>query len=333
MRDPILYEFESYLYAQGRDLTIEEPVAHPLFSADALTGMLIELREMLRRDREQFRPETLLSAVAEGINGFKGEWFQRIDFPGHEISTTTDRSWAMFDEGGVNTLGRNLTSEEACLLRPWPKWLYVRPLLPDLRGKSVMEVGSANGFFPFRFAELGAERVTGVDVQKRKHESAVWANSILGWKSIEFLQTDFLVDFTVPAHDIVFVSEVINHTLCPMWAISRLVHLAKSMLIIDTGVFESQRHAMELSTGWSRATRTAQMLSYQISDGLLCSFLKVLGLRAGEIEKYVESGAGHIPYKIDTSKLHERRANGDLGEVPVNQRRSVLLDLTLPQRQ
>lgn len=330
MRDPILYEFETYLYAQGRDLTVEDPVSYPLFSGDALAGMLVELREILRHDREEFRPETLLSPVADGIETFKGDWFQRIDFPGYNISTTTNRAWAMFDEGGVNTLGRSLTSEEACLLRPWPKWLYVRPLLPDLRGKSVMEVGSANGFFPFRFAELGAERVTGIDVQLRKHQSAVWANSVLAWKNVEFRQADFLVDFTIPSHDIVFVSEVINHTLCPMWAISRLVNLAKEMLIIDTGIFESHLHTMELSTGWSRATRTAQMLSYQISDGLLCSFLKVLGLRAGEIVKYVESGAGHILYKIDTSKLHERRANGELGDVPVNQRRSVLLDLTLP---
>lgn len=236
----------------------------------------------------------------------------------------------MFDEGGVNTLGRNLTSKEACLLRPWPKWLYVRPLLPDLRGKSVMEVGSANGFFPFRFAEMGAERVTGIDIQKRKHESAVWANSVLGWKNIEFIQTDFLVDLTIPPHDIVFVSEVVNHTLCPLWAIARLVNLAKETLLIDTGVFETPLHGLELSTGWSRATRTAQMLSYQISDGLLCSFLKVLGFRAAEIDKHVEFGAGHILYKLDTKKLHQRRAEGDVAEVPVNQRRSVFSDFVLP---
>jgi hypothetical protein len=331
MREPILYEFENYWYAQGRDLVLDEPVSHPLFSGEALAGMLTELRGRLARDREEFRPESLNSPVADGIRSFWGEWFQRIDFPEHGISTTSDRSWAMFDEGGVNTLGRNLTSEEACLLRPWPKWLYVRRLIPEVRGKSVMEVGSANGFFPFRFAELGASKVTGVDVQARKHDSAVWANSILGWKNVDFVNTDFLVDFSIPAHDIVFVSEVINHTLCPMWAITRLVTLAKETLIIDTGVFESSHHALELSTGWSRSNGTAQMLSYQISDGLLVSFLKVLGIRANEIVKHVEAGAGHILYMIDTRGVQERRRNGEMKEIPVNQRRSALLQLTLPE--
>ena len=331
MREPILYEFENYRYAQGRDLVIEEPVTHPLFAGDTLTGMLAELRERLRQDAAQFSPELLQGPVADGIRSFVGEWFQRIDFPEFGISTTSDRAWAMFDEGGVNTLGRNLTSEEACLLRPWPKWMYLRQLLPDLRGKSVMEVGSANGFFPFRFAEHGAHRVTGVDVQKRKHDSAVWANSILGWKNVEFINTDFLVDFTIPEHDIVFVSEVINHTLCPMWAVTRLLAMARETLIIDTGIFESPLHAMELSTGWNRASGVAQMLSYQISDGLLVSFLKVLGVRANEIVKFTESGAGHILYLIDTRGVHARRLSGDMAEVPVNQRRSVTVQLTLPK--
>lgn len=331
MREPILYEFENYRYAQGRDLEIDEPVCHPLFAGQALENMLAELRARLRQDQEHFQPGLLEGPVADGIRRFLGEWFQRIDFPDFGISTTSDRAWAMFDEGGVNTLGRHLTSEEACLLRPWPKWMYLRGLLPDLRGKSVMEVGSANGFFPFRFAEQGAARVTGVDVQKRKHESAVWANSILGWNNVEFINTDFLVDFTIPEHDVVFVSEVINHTLCPMWAVTRLLALARETLIIDTGVFESQLHAMELSTGWNRASGAAQMLSYQISDGLLVSFLKVLGVRAAEIVKYVESGAGHILYLIDTRGVHARRQTGEMAEVPVNQRRSAMLQLTLPK--
>jgi 2-polyprenyl-3-methyl-5-hydroxy-6-metoxy-1,4-benzoquinol methylase len=331
MREPILYEFENYRYAQGRDLVIEEPETHPLFAGETLDAMLAELRTRLRQDREQFNPVLLQGPVADGIRAFTGEWFQRIDFPEFGISTTSDRAWAMFDEGGVNTLGRHLTSEEACLLRPWPKWLYLRQLLPDLRGKSAMEVGSANGFFPFRFAEQGATRVTGVDVQKRKHESAVWANRILGWKNVEFVNTDFLVDFTIPAHDVVFVSELINHTLCPMWAVTRLLSLARETLIIDSGVFESQLHAMELSTGWNRGSGAAQMLSYQISDGLLVSFLKVLGVRTAEIVKYVESGAGHILYLIDTRGVNARRASGDLAEVPVNQRRSVMQQLAFPK--
>lgn len=331
MRDPILYEFETYLYAQGRDLVEDDSISYPLFSAETLTGTLAELRAMLTRHEVEFRPEMLQGPVADGIRSFAGEWFQRIDFPAHGICTLSDRSWGFpFDEGGVNTLGRNLTSEEACLLRPWPKWMYVRPLLPDLRGKSVLEVGSNNGFFPIRFAEMGAARVTGIEVQKRRHQTAVWANSVLGWDSIEFRHSDFLVDFTVEPHDIIFVSEVVNHMLCPLWAVARLVSLAKEMLILDSGVFETSRHGLELSNGRARDDHRLLFLHFQISDGLLRSYLKLLGLRAEEIVKYVEPEAGHILYKIDTRMLHARRANG---EEPENEElsRSLRMELTLPR--
>lgn len=328
MRPPVLLEFENYIYAQGRDLVESDSACYPLFSGETLEAMLAELRDMLRRDREQITPEMLQGPLADGIRSFAGQWFQRIDFPSHGISTTADRAWGVFDEGGVNTLGRNLTSEEACLLRPWPKWLYVRGLLPDLTGKSIMEVGSNNGFFPFRFAELGAEKVTGVEVQKRKYETAMWANSILGWKNISFRNADFLVDLSIEPHDIIFASEVVNHMLCPLWAITRLVHLARELLILDTGVFESAEHSLELSTGWTTNGQDLRFLSFQISDGLLCSFLKLLGIRADEIVKYEEKGAEHTLYRIDTRGVHARREAGGIVE---NMRKSLTVELTLPK--
>lgn len=328
MRPPVLIEFDNYIYAQGRDLVADDSVSHPLFSSETLTAMLAELRAMLARERENFNPEVLQTPIAERIDSFAGQWFQRIDFPEHGISTTSQPSWGVHDEGGVNTLGRHLTSEEACLLRPWPKWLYVKPLLPDLHGKSIMEVGSNNGFFPIRFAELGAARVTGIEVQKRKHETAVWANSVLGFQNISFRHSDFLVDLSIEPHDIIFVSEVVNHMLCPLWALTRLVSLAKELLILDTGVFESQEHSLELSTGWTRDGKNLRFLSFHISDGLLCSYLKLLGIRSDEIVKYVEKGAEHILYRIDTRGLHERRLQGEIVE---NMRRSLTVDLTLPE--
>jgi 2-polyprenyl-3-methyl-5-hydroxy-6-metoxy-1,4-benzoquinol methylase len=327
MRDPLLLEFDNYIYAQGRDLIDEQSPTYPLFAEGTLPEMIAELRAKLREDQESFRPEVLNGPVAQGIRARAGQWFQRIDFPAHGISTTSDRAWAYFDEGGVNTLGQNLTSEEACLLRPWPKWMYLQKHIPPLEGKSILEVGSANGFFPFRFAELGAKKITGIDVQKYKHESAVWANSILGWKMIEFRHSDFLVDLSIVPHDIVFSSEVINHTLCPLWAIARLVSLAKETLILDTGVCESKKHEMELSSGWSRDREKLYFLSFHISDGLLCSYLRILGIRASEIVKYEQRGAEHTLYIIDTRGLHERQNSGEIVE---DLRRSLTMELTLP---
>jgi hypothetical protein len=117
--------------------------------------------------------KSLTGQWLRGSERVPGQWFQRIDFPAHGISTTSDRAWVYFDEGGVNTLGKNLTSEEACLLRPLPNGCIYQKHIPPLEGKSILEVGSSNGFFPFRFAELGAKKIDRIDVQKYKHESAV----------------------------------------------------------------------------------------------------------------------------------------------------------------
>ncbi len=328
IREPILYEFDSYLYGQGREVIESEPAVFPLFEGEALEAMLAELREILRKDREELRPELLQGPVADGIRKYAGDWFQRIDFPEYGISTTSDRTWGYFDEGGVNTLGRHLTSEEACLLRPWPKWTYVRHHLGDLRGKTVMEIGSCNGFFPFRFAEMGALKATGVEVLPHRVEMANWAKSVLGLSNVEFIHADIMVDYTIPQHDVVFVSEVLNHLLCPLWGLTRLVALAKELLILDTGAFETPHHCLELSKGMSLDGQSLRFFSFDISDGLLCGYLRLLGIRSDEIVKYVETGAGHILYRIDTRGVHERRAKGD---IPYGMEQALRVELKLPE--
>jgi hypothetical protein len=41
-------------------------------------------------------------------------------------------------------------------------WLASKPFLPDLSGKTVLEVGSIARFFCLQFSVMGAKSVTGV---------------------------------------------------------------------------------------------------------------------------------------------------------------------------
>jgi hypothetical protein len=316
LREPVLIDCGDYVVAQGRDIEDGTIATSPLFNEETMAGTLAELRAMLARDEELKASGRVpvSGPMVEGLQAFAGHWFQRTDFPEHNLSSVFDRRWPLFDEGGVNTLGRRLTSEEACLLRPWPKWMYLRPLLPEMRGKTVLEVGSCNGFFPFRFAEMGAERVMGLEVRRLRYEASLFAQRVLGFPNVDLRLTDFLVDFTIPAHDVVFASEVVNHMLCPLWGLARLASLAKEWLIFDTGVFDTPLHAMELSTGWPKGERLPRFLSFQISDGLICSYLNVLGIRYCDIERFVEYNAGHILYRINTRAMQERIAAGDMPE-------------------
>src|SRR5688572_19411950 len=53
-----------------------------------------------------------------------------------------------------------------------PEWPALRALLPDLRGRSVLDLGCGFGWFCRWAREQGAARVVGVDVSEKMLERA-----------------------------------------------------------------------------------------------------------------------------------------------------------------
>lgn len=279
-----------------------------LYTEQRAVDMVAQLRAMLALDHSPETIAALQSDLARGIEQFWGFWFQRIAYPGHHLTSTSNHRWSNIDGGGyLNSLGGRLTGDEASILRPWPKWLYIEPILPDLRGKSVLEVGSNNGFFSFRFAEAGAVSVTGVEIVERAAASASWSAGVLGLHNVEFLNTDFLLDLTLQPHDVVFQSEVHNHFLLPFYGLCRLVNLARETLIFDTGANETPTHTLELASGWERDPARLLYHSFQFSDGLLLDFLNLIGIPPERVTRYRAPGGQHTLYMIDTRGIKERR--------------------------
>ena len=305
----------------------ESPVA-PLYSEEQMQQAVIDLKKMLAEDDTPERKEALKGDIARGVDSFRGSWYQRIDYPEHNITSTSNHEWAYIDQGSLNTLANRLTSEEACILRPWPKWFYIKPIMPDLNGKSVLELGSSNGFFSFRFSEMGASKVTGVEVVRRQQESAIWSAEILGRTNITFLNTDALLDLTIPAHDIVFLSEVHNHFLFPFYGLLRLVNLARERVILDAGVTHTSEQGMTLHSGWHPETNELIYQHFQMTDGLVMDFLNLIGIPSSKVTRYKAPDNGdHILYDIDTTGLKEGREK--LG-YPDYMERMVRLDFTPP---
>jgi SAM-dependent methyltransferase len=263
-------------------------------------------------------PETraaLDSELARGIEAFRGSWFQRIDYPGHSLTSTSDHRWAYLDEGGLNTLGGSLTGDEASILRPWPKWTYLRRILPDLQGKSVLEMGSSNGFFCFRFAERGARAVTGVEAIRRQYESAVWSAEMRRSENVHFVHGDALLDLTLPCHDVVFLSEVWNHFLSPAFGLLRALSLARETVVLDTGIQDLPGHYIQLSTGWQKEPRMLIYHSYVMNEQLLLDMLGLMGVEPGRIRRYKAPPSHyHAVYVIDTLDLEESRRRLDYPE-------------------
>jgi 2-polyprenyl-3-methyl-5-hydroxy-6-metoxy-1,4-benzoquinol methylase len=298
-----------------RDLGQTRTAKHRLDEAQQIKNaqtraarMVGQLRAMLAQDDS---PETIAacnSDLARGIEQFWGFWFQRIAFPEHHLTSTSSHKWSNIDEGGyLNTLGGRLTGTEASILRPYPKWLYIEPVLPDLRGKSVLEVGSNNGFFSFRFVEAGAASVTGVDIVEQAVASATWSKGVLGHHNVEFLHTDFLLDLNLQPHDVVFQSEVHNHFLLPFYGLCRMVNLARETLIFDSGVSETPAHTIELASGWERDPARLVYHSFVFSDGLLLDFLNLIGIPPERVIRYRAPGGQHTLYVIDTRGVKDRR--------------------------
>ena len=304
----------------------ESPVL-PLYSEEQLRLAVADLRKMLAEDDTPERKAALNGAIAKGVDSFRGHWFQRIDYPEHGITSTSNHEWAYIDEGGLNTLGNRLTSEEASILRPWPKWAYIKPILADIKGKSVLEIGSSNGFFSFRFAELGAEKVTGVEIIRRQHESAVWSADVLKHRNVSFLNADALLDLALPSHDIVFLSEVHNHFLFPFYGLLRIVNLAGERVILDSGITDTGEQGVTLHSAWNKETNRLIYQHFQLTDGLVMDYLNLIGIPSSKIKRYKAPDRGdHILYDIDTTGL--RKAREELG-YPEYIRRVVNLDFTM----
>jgi SAM-dependent methyltransferase len=242
------------------------------------------------------------------------QWWQRIRVPGMHCSTTSFPSFLldMSDPGWLNTLNGALSPEEGRLLRPLPKWAYVRSIMPHLVGKSVLEVGCNNGFFSFAFAdELGARSVLGIDVYPGFVAGAQWLLRRRQDKRVEFKVADVMLDMTIPRHDVVFMSEVHGHFVDPFLGILRAINLAKETLVLDGAAGNAAGLEIDLSAGVDPDSGSFTYHAWLLSDGLMMAYLYLCGVEPERVTRYVAPWQTHICYVIDTTNVEEFRRKND----------------------
>jgi predicted RNA methylase len=255
-------------------------------------------------------------------------WFQRIAVPGTPAFTTSDRKNQWFsDPGRLNRLGNALTAEEGSILRPMPKWAYIERVLPDLRGKSVMEIGSNNGFFCFAFVDKGASTVTGIEPHADFLGPARWMASARGDRNVTFLQTDVMLDLTIERHDVVFMSEVYTHFIDPLFGLLRAVNLARHTLIIDGPVLTRTTSLMHLNVSVDRKSGRPEFLAWTMGDRLLLHYLALCGVAPEKVVRYVSPLRNHIVYVIDTREVDDYRRRNEFAttDTPFLQSRFTII--------
>lgn len=143
----------------------------------------------------------------------------------------------------------NLTGEGSGTDYVARRWGILRNLLPDVRGKSCLDVGCSAGFFSLKLKESGAQSVLGVD-----HGEQVKA---IGQARFAAKELNLDVDFrTVSIYDLNELQRTFDVVLClgvfyhlkhPMLALERLRSVCSKTLVLQTVTTRNDSEIEEIS--------------------------------------------------------------------------------------
>lgn len=102
----------------------------------------------------------------------------------------------------------------------------------DLTGKTVLDIGSANGYFCFEAMKRGAKRAVGIEIT----DTAIRQSRLLAdclQSKAEFQQLDIDIDEVVEQFDYVLCLNVLHHMRNPLVVLEKLIKIAREKLIIE----------------------------------------------------------------------------------------------------
>jgi tRNA (mo5U34)-methyltransferase len=139
------------------------------------------------------------------------DWWHRIELP-----------------GGYVTPGHDRSAEKLAALR-----------LPDLTGKTVLDVGAFDGYFSFAAERLGASRVVALDTYAWRRpggkDGFEYARRALSSK-VEDVEVEVLdiSPETVGRFDVVLFLGVLYHMRHPLLALERMAAVTDGLLVVET---------------------------------------------------------------------------------------------------
>lgn len=117
-------------------------------------------------------------------------------------------------------------------------------LAPSLRGKTVVDIGSAEGFFSFECEARGADRVIAIDHPGyRALRPAARILKELFSSSIELVDMD-VAEGELPEADVVFFLGVLYHLEDPLRALRRVRKITRETLYLETHIVDIRLPAL-----------------------------------------------------------------------------------------
>ena len=210
-------------------------------------------RELARRWRRGRRrsPSQMGDPVLRSRIDALGSWFQNIDING---TPTKLRSY----------VGEPLDAPR----NDWELWV---PHLPDLDGKTVLDIGCNAGYYSIECKRRGARHVVGIDVNQGRPEDFIeqarFAASELGL-AIEFRHQD-LFDVIDAPYDVVLFLGVLYHLDDPIAGLEKAASLTRETLLLGTqastrrgAVLEHHRNGLngDATSPWTATPRLVDEL-------------------------------------------------------------------------
>jgi len=136
---------------------------------------------------------------------------------------------------GVRTKRESAGTEPAD--HPAGTWEVVRRHLPDLAGKSVLDVGCNAGFYSVQAKRLGAARVLGIDARQHEIRQALLVRRALGL-DIELRRQSVysLGPARLGRFDVVLALGLIYHCKHLVLALEKLFSVTRGLLIVETEI-------------------------------------------------------------------------------------------------
>lgn len=237
----------------------------------------------------------------------RGRWYQRIEFPEYELSTTDDPA-CVVDDPAWDNLFPGMAPADAPRLRPAPKYERLQHVLPPFAGKTVLDVGCSCGFFAFEFVRRGAARVTGIDVGAHNIGKAQFCASVLGMENVEFIAAD-VGNYSV-AHDIVWGASLHEHFFFPFFYFCRMLCLAREMLVLETHHYIADDDSSVARLDVAPSSNTLGSHAFHFSRRMYRDFLKLLQVPAEAVEErvfYEDSIVRRLLLCVDTRDFQQTR--------------------------
>jgi tRNA (mo5U34)-methyltransferase len=123
--------------------------------------------------------------------------------------------------------------------------------LPDVSGKSVLDIGCNAGFYSIEMKRRGASRVLGIDSDERYLDQARLASETLGFDDLEFAKLDVYDVGTIgEKFDLVIFMGVLYHLRHPLLALDLIrEHVAADMLLFQS-MQRGSKHVLPLEADY-----------------------------------------------------------------------------------